>query len=1163
MGKILVKTIAAASLKLAAAGALALAAVSASALTTDYYASTSRLASGKWVKVRVTKEGVQQITYDQLRSWGFSNPERVKVYGYGGTAFCSHTFSKSSPDDIQQTLSVHTDDGRILFYGDADAKVRLTGLWSATADGNTINYFIHTVDRNYYSTAGYYLLTEDEVGGDVPEAVAYTAGAGDKITQHYSVSLYEREDVPAGNEGVIFHTKKYNAGDDISATFNIVDYATGSSDPGVVTFEIPVLYTKKNGTYSIEAPTNSDIPTIGIKCGVRNCTDGTMAFNTGTNRSKISLDDDATIADGEYTFSTTTPANSEVSYLALDRAVMYYPRKNVLHQGTGGMIMHYTYAPTQCNFVVSGATANTRVWNISSTTNVFAHEGEYDAEAGTFTGSFDHTYQVTSAINDECRLVAFNTDEQQNAVEYVGVVNNQNVHGDDTPEMVIITTDEMKSYADELADLHRSHNGMDVKVYTQQQLFDEFAAGNPTPMALRRALKMFYDRDKSKLKYLLMYGMGIYDFRGLTETNLGYDPLISFEAEPITTAMTKASSFAYINFVSDDYFGFLDDEDTPTYMFDISSKVDICVGRIPANNGAYAHDVNTKIADYLKNPLPVDALMRAVVTSDNGDSNKHLNQSLNLVSIMNEACPAMTVVQAHNLIYPHTTKDAPTLRKVVISALNKGVGLYCYNGHGSQAAFAAENIWSISLANNTDYKYAPIAMLSTCSSTNVDRRTTGVSNAMLQKNNGGAIGVIGAARTVYLEDNKYICDALVSAYSTASGPTAIGELYRSARNVANSKIKTTDDLTKTRSNLMCYSLLGDPALMLNMPDKNVVINTVNGTEATANATIAVNTLKNFDIKANVTDYLGNVQTDFNGTATVTLYEAPHDVSTVIVDKDDYDATVTLDEDVLASTVVNVKNGKIDATLFVPTNVYASSADNRNRIAIVASNADGVTAAGYNRVTYIDAAEDETFAGTLPEISDLYVSDVAVVDDVVSNSPTLYAVINLGDAGLSTTNAIGGAATLMLDGSLVTTSTLPIELNADGTASMQYSLSDITDGEHQITLDVVDNAGNHVSKSITFNAGTVVDLAADKHNAHDDVVFSLSHTYTDTPECRLIIENMSGETVLSAENASFPYTWNLKDSANADVPDGFYNAYVLTSDSSTYRSTKKVNFVVTH
>jgi hypothetical protein len=362
---------------------------------------------------------------------------------------------------------------------------------------------------------------------------------------------------------------------------------------------------------------------------------------------------------------------------------------------------------------------------------------------------------------------------------------------------------------------------------------------------------------------------------------------------------------------------------------------------------------------------------------------------------------------------------------------------------------------------------------------------------------------------------------------------------------------------------MCYSLLGDPALMLNMPDKNVVINTVNGTEATANATIAVNTLKNFDIKANVTDYLGNVQTDFNGTATVTLYEAPHDVSTIKVDNDDYDATVTLDEDVLASTVVNVKNGKIDATLFVPTNVYASSADNRNRIAIVASNDDGVTAAGYNRVTYIDAAEDETFAGTLPEISDLYVSDVAVVDDVVSNSPTLYAVINLGDAGLSTTNAIGGAATLMLDGSLVTTSTLPIELNADGTASMQYSLSDITDGEHQITLDVVDNAGNHVSKSITFNAGTVVDLAADKYNAHNDVVFSLSHTYTDTPECRLIIENMSGETVLSAENASFPYTWNLKDSANADVPDGFYNAYVLTSGSSTYRSTKKVNFVVTH
>ena len=48
------------------------------------YASSSRLASGRWVKIEIDKEGMYEITHDQLAEMGFNDPSKVKIYGQGG-----------------------------------------------------------------------------------------------------------------------------------------------------------------------------------------------------------------------------------------------------------------------------------------------------------------------------------------------------------------------------------------------------------------------------------------------------------------------------------------------------------------------------------------------------------------------------------------------------------------------------------------------------------------------------------------------------------------------------------------------------------------------------------------------------------------------------------------------------------------------------------------------------------------------------------------------------------------------------------------------------------------------------------------------------------------------------------------------------------------------
>ena len=53
----------------------------AHALPTEHYAEHSVLSSGKWYKISVTQSGIHEISYSQLKNWGFSDPSRVRIYG--------------------------------------------------------------------------------------------------------------------------------------------------------------------------------------------------------------------------------------------------------------------------------------------------------------------------------------------------------------------------------------------------------------------------------------------------------------------------------------------------------------------------------------------------------------------------------------------------------------------------------------------------------------------------------------------------------------------------------------------------------------------------------------------------------------------------------------------------------------------------------------------------------------------------------------------------------------------------------------------------------------------------------------------------------------------------------------------------------------------------
>ena len=87
----------------------------ASAFNASSYASSSKLATGKWVKISIPENGMYQITYDELRAMGFTNPAQVKIYGRGGNPI-SEVLNGSAVDDLKAVPILRTND-KICFYG--------------------------------------------------------------------------------------------------------------------------------------------------------------------------------------------------------------------------------------------------------------------------------------------------------------------------------------------------------------------------------------------------------------------------------------------------------------------------------------------------------------------------------------------------------------------------------------------------------------------------------------------------------------------------------------------------------------------------------------------------------------------------------------------------------------------------------------------------------------------------------------------------------------------------------------------------------------------------------------------------------------------------------------------------------------------------------------
>ena len=122
------------------------------------YADHSVLASGRWVKISVPSTGVYQLTSELVRKAGFSDINKVKIYGYGGALQPEMLTGDylTETDDLQEVPTC-TVNGRRLFYA----------IGPVTWDNKNNRV------RNPYATAGCYFLTENDAEAQTIEEKAF------------------------------------------------------------------------------------------------------------------------------------------------------------------------------------------------------------------------------------------------------------------------------------------------------------------------------------------------------------------------------------------------------------------------------------------------------------------------------------------------------------------------------------------------------------------------------------------------------------------------------------------------------------------------------------------------------------------------------------------------------------------------------------------------------------------------------------------------------------------------------------------------------------------------------------------------------------------------------------------------------------------------------
>ncbi len=1114
------------------------------AFTAEHYTNESRLSSGKWVKIKISESGVHAITQSDISKWGFSDISKIKIFGYGGAPISETLTAENYIDDLPLVPVIRANN-KIYFY----AQGHIT--WQ---DGKKVPF---SQTQHPYANAAYYFVTENSEipDAELSQSEKQQTNSNNIVDTFTDFTFHESELVSTSETGRQLLGEDFKYKSTQSFKFSIPGYVddtqisvltafaanTEGGDPCYLTF-------KYNGTQLASLESDRIDPVISEYQHVR--------INNFVKTFKLKGDD-------EFTYSINLNYGGTLNAAHLDYITVNYTRRMELLQGKLGF-RHKKLSNESLR--LHSASEATHIWDVTNPALPISIATETDENGVTFT--------PTQTGNRE--YVAFNEDATLPTPEFAGNIKNQNIHGEATPDMIIITPSQYAAQANRLAALHQTNDAMRVLVINHDLIFNEFSSGTPDAMAYRKLCKLFYDRgadaEGHKLKYLLLFGRGSFDNRQLTT-------VIKSNPYPmLLTYQTVESSNENTSYTTDDIFVML--EDNATSM--LNNICSIAVGRLPIKSVGEAKSAVDKLYKYVNTPNYGTWKTNAIIIADDQNQAIHMKQAESIINLYNNNGGGNNIFNRVYIDAYETTSNGGRRvseigRTKFFNSLNEGALWLSYIGHANPSSWTEEGLLSYTDMNNMYNKRWPFLLAATCEFARFDANVVSGGEIMLNNPNGGVIAELATTRLVYIPNNGSLNNS-IARYAFARDENGkhytIGEFVRLGKN----ELKGED-------NKLRYVLLGDPALRLKYPENEAVIDAINGYEIGSDDMPTFQARQNLTFTGRIVGSDGNTVNDFNGAIVSTLFDAEKSIETKGYGEDGEKYVFQERDNRLAIVTDSVSNGQFSINITVPSELTAAeSFENYSpaRLFFYAYNSNnGSEASGSNDQFYIYGYDENVKADSIgPDIRIFALNNETFEDgDNINESPLVIANI-FDENGINFSNGgIGHNITLQLDEKNTfydVASFFTPTFDSDGNSGViNYQLSDLTPGEHTLRLKVWDVFNNSSEKHIKFNVvkglkPELFDVYATPNPASTEASFFLKHNRPDAVLTITIqVFDLMGRLVWSTTETgksdlytSFPITWNLCDLNGSRVSRGIYVYKATISADGKEQATKAKKIAVT-
>ena len=1086
----------------------------------------SILAEGETYKLAIKSSGIYKLTYDAIKNntdinVDVINPANLRIYGNNGGLLPLNNSTPRADDLVENP--VYLNDGGdnrfnegdyILFYAEGADRIY--------TEDNAIKY-----EKNIYDLNNYYFLKLTASPGKKIETIDGTTSSPNVI--NYSEQLYRHENEfenllgqfgSTQGSGKVWYGETFT-GDreqnfDDSFRFNtlapnretelLLEFAARSASSSEVRISVD------GNTFSENLDT-SNLGNIERAYAAR----GTIneKFNLTNNRPRVDV-----IYSG-----SSSETQAWLDYIQMIVSELNIYRNTPLYLRNRGSINQ-----ASAGFSLEGN--NLFIWDISDIGEVKSIN--YNTSNGNQSFSYSPNGRVKS-------FVAFNDSEGMSSPEFLGKVENQNLHSLDRADMVIIYHPDFIKAAQKLSEHRAQHDGLKIELVNIFEIYNEFGGGKQDVVSVRDFTRMLHQRDPN-FKYLLMFGDATYDFRGIY-TDLDYQNFVP-------SYQTQESLNSVIAFPSDDYFALLSDDEG---MDNMVGDLDLGVGRIPCSSLAEGLAVVDKIIHYDTNPNRFGEWRTKIgFAADDVDVNwdtTHMRDSDGIAENTASKHPCFVQQKTYFDSYVQEATSGgqryPDANKAISDNIFKGELVFSYLGHGGPRGLSQERVIQVTdVANWKNLDKLPVFITATCSFTGYDeplRQSAG--EELILNPNGGAVAIFTTVRSVYANSNQKLTSQVYNLiFNRVDGKALrLGDVLAESQNQLGTAISIT---TNTRK----FALMGDPSMQLALPEYDIKVTEFNGEAVSETRIDTVGALGRATLRGQVESPVdGSVISNFNGTVSLTIYDKSSELSTLVNDGLGEPMKFNVKSSILYKGTASVQNGEFEVSFILPQDINFSYG--LGSIHFYAN--DGQTdAIGCYEKLAIGGVSSSVIDDNEGPIIDIFFNDRSFQFGGTVNKEPLLLVDLQDENGINLSGiSIGHDITATLEDQngekIVLNEFYTPTVDKLGEGTVEYEMPTLEPGPHKLYLkawDILNNSSEEVTEFVVASAeeGFIENVYNYPNPFSTNTQFMFDHDLTSANiDIVVNIYTISGKLVKSIVDNRFTSGTRLDD-INWDGRDDYGN-----------------------